>query len=258
MLLYKPIVDLSKTDMLRKSIPYLCLSLLLACTGTKESKETAQSAASPTEEKEQWKDLFNGKDLTGWEVLGGDANFSVEDGMIVGLTEKGLPNCFLATKETYADFILEANFKIDSFINSGIQIRSNTYKRDTTTAYLNGRLEEGTRDWEAGRVYGYQIEIDPSARAWTGGFYEEGGRGWLTPLKDNPSAQQAFKMNDWNHFKIEADGNSFKTWINGVEAVSTTDDSHSTGFIALQLHGANREEQMGQKVYYKNIRIKEL
>ena len=233
--------------MLKSSIYFFCLTtLLFAC-----------SEPQKTTDKE-WQDLFNGMSLEGWEVLGGDANFYVEDGTIVGLTEMGLPNCFLVTKKIYRDFILEADFKIDSLINSGIQFRSNTYQEATTTPYLNGKLEESTRDWEAGRVYGYQAEIDPSARSWTGGFYEEGGRGWLVPLKDNQAARDAFKPLDWNHFKIEAKGNQFKTWINGVQAVSITDDANEEGFFGLQLHGTKDEKKVGQKVYYKNIKLKEL
>ncbi|WKN46114.1 3-keto-disaccharide hydrolase [Tunicatimonas pelagia] len=231
---------------------------LLGCSPPSNNSEEVTKEKQATTSSEEWQFLFNGDDLSGWEVLGGDANFYVEDGMIVGLTEKGLPNCFLATQGEYDDFVLEVEFKIDSAINSGVQIRSATYERDTTIAYINGKLEEGSRDWEAGRVYGYQVEIDPSERAWTGGFYEEGGRGWLVPLTGQPKAQEAFRAGDWNRFKIRAEGNTFKTWINDVEAVQTTDEQHSKGFIALQLHGAGREEQVGQKVYYRNIRIKEL
>jgi hypothetical protein len=107
-------------------------------------------------------------------------------------------------------------------------------------------------------VNGYQIEIDPSDRAWTGGFYEEGGRGWLVPLNENERARKAFKQGEWNHFKIIADGNHFQTWINGVQAVETTDDKASNGFIALQLHSINNEDQLGLRVLWKNIRIHEL
>jgi hypothetical protein len=123
---------------------------------------------------------------------------------------------------------------------------------------VNGRLVESTREWEAGRVNGYQIEIDPSDRAWTGGFYEEGGRGWLVPLNENEAARQAFKQGDWNHFRIVAEGNTFKTWINGVQAVVTTDDKASNGFIALQLHGIRNEEQVGLRILWKNMKIREL
>jgi len=231
---------------------------LWGCAPSSTSSEETTNEESTVTAEDEWQPLFNGTDLSGWEVLGGEANFYVEDGVIVGLTEEDLPNCFLATQNEYEDFILEVEFKIDSAINSGVQIRSDTYEQDTTTSYVNGQLEEGTRDWESGRVYGYQIEIDPSDRAWTGGFYEEGGRGWLVPLKDQPKAQEAFEANDWNHFRIRAEGNHFQTWINDIEAVQTTDDQHDQGFIALQLHGAWKEEQIGQKVYYRNIRIREL
>ena len=211
-----------------------------------------------TEDIEEWESLFNGENLEGWEVLGGEGNFFVEDNAIVGETKIGLPNTFLATKKNYEDFILEVDFKIDEGINSGVQIRSDVYEKDTTTSYIAGNLEEGTRDWEAGRVHGYQIEIDPSERAWTGGFYEEGGRGWLQPLNENEAARNAFRQGEWNHFRIMADDNKFRTWINDIEAVNTTDEVADAGFIALQLHSVRSEEQEGKRIMWKNIRIKEI
>jgi hypothetical protein len=206
-----------------------------------------------------WVDLFNGEDLTGWEVKGApESNFFVEDGMLVAETKMGLPNTFLATTKNYSNFELELDFKVNTGMNTGVQIRSDVYDEPTTTPYLNGRLEEGTRDWDIGTVHGYQIEIDPSERAWSGGFYEEGGRGWLVPLTENEEARKAFRPEDWNHFRIIADGNQFQTWINGVKAVETTDDKASTGFIALQLHSIRDEDQLGLRVLWKNIRIREL
>jgi hypothetical protein len=206
-----------------------------------------------------WVDLFNGTDLEGWEVKGApESNFFVEDGILVAETKMGLPNTFLATKKNYGNFELEVEFKVDQGMNSGVQIRSGVYDEPTTTPYLNGRLEESTHDWEVGRVNGYQIEIDPSERSWTGGFYEEGGRGWLVPLTENEAARKAFKPGEWNHFRIMADGNRFQTWINGVQAVETTDDKSGTGFIALQLHSIRNEDQAGLRVLWKNIRIHEL
>jgi hypothetical protein len=206
-----------------------------------------------------WVVLFNGSDLEGWEVKGApESNFFVEDGILVAETKMGLPNTFLATTKNFANFELEVEFKVDIGMNSGVQIRSGVYEEPTTTPYLNGRLEKGTRDWEVGKVNGYQIEIDPSDRAWTGGFYEEGGRGWLVPLNENEQARKAFKQGEWNHFRIIADGNHFQTWINGVLAVETTDDKASNGFIALQLHSINNEDQLGLRVLWKNIRIHEL
>jgi hypothetical protein len=230
---------------------------LIGCNpANQNSVEAANNEADTT--SGDWTMLFNGENLEGWEVNGGDANFYVEDGAIVGLTEEDVPNSFLVTENEYDDFVLELEFKIDPEINSGVQIRSGVYEKDTTTAYLSGKLEEGTRDWPAGRFHGYQIEIDPSDRAWTGGFYEEGGRGWLQPLTENEEAQKAFKQNEWNHLKIKADGNHFETWINGLKAADTTDDLARSGFIGLQLHSAWKDEQVGKKVWFKNIKIKEL
>ncbi|NND07766.1 MAG: DUF1080 domain-containing protein [Saprospiraceae bacterium] len=209
--------------------------------------------------QDNWQHLFNAKNLEGWEVKGAaESNFFVEDGILVAETKLGLPNTFLATTKEYEDFELEVEFWVPDGINTGVQIRSDVYSAETTTPYLNGKLEASERTWEAGRVHGYQIEIDPSARAWTGGFYEEGGRGWLVPLSDNEQARQAFKNNDWNHFRIMADGKHFKSWINGVMAVDTHDDMAVSGFIALQLHSIKNQEQEGKQIRWRNIRIKEL
>ncbi len=206
-----------------------------------------------------WIDLFNGTDLEGWEVKGGpESNFFAEDGILVAETKMGLPNTFLATAKNFSNFELEVDFKVDKGMNSGVQIRSGVYEEPTSTLYMNGRLEESPHDWEAGTVHGYQVEIDPSDRAWTGGFYEEGGRGWLVPLTGNEEARKAFRQGEWNHFRIIADGNRFQTWINGVKAVETTDDDAAAGFIALQLHSISSEDQQGLRVLWKNIRIREL
>lgn len=245
-----------------KSWAALCLAatVFTACqSGQQDSSDAASEDATAIETTdEEWTMLFNGEDFTGWHVEDGDPNFYVEDETIIGITEEDLPNTFLVTDETYDDFVLELDFKIDSSINSGVQIRSTSYEEDTTTPYLSGQLEESTRDWEAGKFYGYQVEIDPSDRAWTGGFYEEGGRGWLQPVTENEEGRKAFKPGEWNHMRIEAEGNHFQTYVNGVKVSDYRDDSASSGHIGLQLHGAWREEQIGQQVMFKNIRIKEL
>jgi len=185
-----------------------------------------------------WTPLFDGKTLTGWEQLNGSAIYKVEDGAIVGLTVRGSPNSFLCTKKVYSDFILELDFKVDPKLNSGVQIRS-----------------ESRPDYRNWRVHGYQVEIDPSARAWSGGIYDEARRGWLFPLKDKPKAQKAFKQGQWNHFRIEAIGDRIRTWINGVPAADLRDDMTLTGFIGLQVHG---NKTSGLEVRWRNIRIKDL
>ncbi len=189
--------------------------------------------------QEGWVDLFNGKNLKGWKQLNGKASYEAKEGMIVGTTVLKTPNSFLTTKQEYGDFILEFDYKVDPQLNSGVQIRSHSYK-----------------EYNNGRVHGYQIEIDPSDRGWSAGIYDEARRGWLYPLQDNPPAQKAFKQNEWNHYHIEAIGNNIKTWINGVPAANLIDDADASGFIGLQVHGVgNNKEKEGIQVIWKNIRI---
>ncbi len=211
------------------------------------------------QQETEWTELFNGENLDGWEILGADeSNFYVEDGILVAETKMGLPNTFLAAKKHYSNFELEAEFKVNEGMNTGIQYRSSQWEKDTVTPYTDGKLVQKDRAWTAGTIHGYQYEIDPSERAWSGGFYEEGERGWIISLKDNEEARAAFKPEDWNHLKIVADGNHIQTWINGVPAFDTFDDKASSGFIALQLHSIKREDQLGLKTLWKYVRIKEL
>ena len=145
---------------------------------------------------------------------------------------------FLATTKNYGDFILEFDFKVDDGLNSGVQFRSLSLK-----------------DYNKGRVHGYQFEIDPSPRAWTGGIYDEARRGWLYPMTMNPPAQTAFKNGDWNKARIEAIGNSIRTWVNGVPCANIWDDVTLNGFIALQVHSIGDKAHEGKTVSWKDIRI---
>ncbi len=208
--------------------------------------------------EEGWRDLFDGQTLNGWKVLGGEADFYVEDGMIVCNTKLDIDGGYLVTEDTFDDFLLELDVKIDTTLNSGVQIRGRVWDKDTTTMYLSGKGELLERTWPAGYVWGYQIEVDPSGRAWSGGLYEPGNRGWLVTLADKEEARRAFKPLEWNHYKIFAKGDTIRTWVNGVACVDTTDSVSSSGFIGLQFHKAYREDQVDKKVLWKNIRIKEI
>ncbi|MBT3374218.1 MAG: DUF1080 domain-containing protein [Lentisphaerae bacterium] len=186
-----------------------------------------------------WRKLFNGTSLDGWVQRGGTAKYAVQDGAIVGLSVKGTPNSFLCTDRDYANFILEYEFKVHPTLNSGVQIRSNSLKE-----YRNGR------------VHGYQVEIDPGKRAWSGGIYDEGRRGWLYDLKNNEAARKAFKQGEWNHVRVEAIGSSIRTWQNGVSAADLTDDMTPTGFIALQVHATGSTTPLD--VSWRGLRILDL
>ena len=188
---------------------------------------------------QKWQSLFNGKNLSGWTQRGGKAVYKVENGTIVGYTKMNTDNSFLCTKKNYGDFILEFDFRIDDALNSGVQLRSHSLK-----SYMNGR------------VHGYQFEIDPSPRAWTGGIYDEARRAWLYPLTKNPAAQPAYKKGEWNHARVEAIGTSIRTWVNGVACADLFDDADLSGFIALQVHGIGKDQSKeGKTVAWRNIRI---
>ena len=187
---------------------------------------------------QNWEPLFNGKNLKGWKKLNGKAEYKIVDDAIVGVSKMGTPNTFLATTKNYGDFILEFDFKVDDGLNSGVQIRS-----------------ESKKEYNKGRVHGYQFEIDPSKRAWSGGIYDEARRNWIYSLNWNPSARTAFKNNAWNKARIEAIGNSIRTWINGVPCANIWDDMTPVGFIALQVHAIGNAADEGKTVSWKNIRI---
>ncbi|MSU24681.1 MAG: DUF1080 domain-containing protein [Opitutus sp.] len=203
-----------------------------------------------------WVNLFDGKTLDGWEQHSGKALYRVEDGAIVGKTVIKTDNSFLCTKKTYGDFILEFEFKVAPDMNSGVQFRSEFYTK-ATEAVVNGKKK---RTFPADRVFGYQYEIDPSPRAYTGGVYDEARRGWLVDLKDNTAAQQAFKKGDWNLARIECHGDHIQTWINGVKAADLKDSMTLRGLIALQVHqiGDGTKKPAGEEIRWRNIRIKEL
>ncbi len=186
----------------------------------------------------QWKKLAK-KDLSGWEQLNGTAPFKLEKSIVTGTTVLDSPNSFLCTKEKYGDFILEFDTWFDPQMNSGVQFRS-----------------ESRPDYQNGRVHGYQVELDPSDRAWSGGIYDEARRGWLYTLDKNPRGQKALKAGEWNHYRVEAIGNSIRTWINGVPCADLVDAMTPKGFIALQVHSVGKDEsRVGLQVKWKNIRI---
>lgn len=186
-----------------------------------------------------WQDIFDGTTLNGWTQRNGKAKYTVEDGCVVGTTVLGEPNSFMCTDVIYGDFILEYEFLVHPNMNSGVQIRSNSYP-----------------EYKDGRVHGYQVEIDPSDRAWTAGIYDEARRGWLNNLENNEAARKAFKQNEWNQIRVEAKGDSIKTWLNGTPAADLTDGMTSRGFIALQVHSTKEPEPM--QIKWRNIRLQDL
>lgn len=199
------------------------------------------SSVSGAENDSEWTALFNGKSLNGWRRVNGNASYVVVNGAIVGTTRSDSPNSFLATEKTYKDFILEFEVRQDGGpANSGVQIRS-----------------AARADYRQGRVFGYQLEIDPSPRNWSGGLYDEQRRGWLYPGSLNPLAHNIYRFGEWNHYRIEAIGSSIRTWVNGTPVSYVIDEMSSEGFIALQIHSIDSPDEAGRRTSWRNIRIRE-
>jgi len=232
----------------------LTLLGLFSCGGS--SEQAAEVEEVTVADDSEWVNMFTTDTKDGWTQLNGQAEYEIKDGVVIGTTKAGEPNSFLATEKMYSDFILEYEVMVDTALNSGVQIRSGQYEKDSTYMTKNGQGEMVERKREKGRVRGYQVEIDPSPRSYSGGIYDEARRGWLQNLAENEEAQKAFKRDDWNKFRVEAMGDTLRTYVNGVQAVEVVDDMDASGFIALQVHSIRTDDTL--QVMWRNIRIKEM
>lgn len=208
---------------------------LLALAGAATACGSAQDRQK---EKDGFVRLFDGKSINGWVQRGGEAVYTVEGEAIVGRTVLNTPNSFLCPDGEYDNFVLEFEVKLNSDLNSGVQIRSHS-----------------TPEYREGRVYGYQVEIDPSPRGYSGGIYDEARRGWLQSPESNPEAVGAFKAGEWNAYTVEAVGDRIRTWVNGVAVADLVDGVDRSGFIGFQVHSA---EKAGLEVRWRNIWLKKL
>jgi len=180
--------------------------------------------------KSQAVSLYNGKDLSGWEIYGTE-KWYVEDGLLICESGPDAEYGYLATKKTFKDFELTLDFKQEADGNSGVFFRSSI---------------EGTK------ISGWQAEVAPPGHN-SGGIYESYGREWL--IKPDPEKDKALKMGEWNTMKIKAVGDKVTTWINGQMMVEIEDSKigSAEGSIALQIHSGG-----GIKVLWRNINIEEL
>lgn len=186
-------------------------------------------------------DLFNGKNLDGWSQRNGTATYRVDGDSIVGTTSEGSPNSFLCTDKVYGNFELKFDVKVDSALNSGVQIRSQTKEN---------KPEE--------RVNGPQVEISTEGVA--GYIYGESAGGWMTPDADRKSHQH-FRDGQWNSYHIVAFGNRIQTWVNGQQVSDLTHEerfqSHPAGFIGLQVHSIGRGTGP-YEVRWRNLKLRDL
>lgn len=205
-----------------------------AVPATHGGRATAQQASAAP-----WQNLTPKAGLAGWRATGGDATYTVENGELVGRAMPGKANSWLVSDARFGDYIMEFEAKTDPTLNSGVMVRG-----------------QSRADYRNGVVHGYQAEIDPSPRGWSGGMYDEQRRQWLYSLGRNDAARQTFRSGDWNRYRIEAIGNRIRTWINGVPATDIVDDTDARGFIAFQVHAVPDEiAARHPEVRFRNVRI---
>ena len=183
------------------------------------------------------KNLFNGKDLTGWK--GQPEFWSVRDGAITGRTTTEMPvkeNTFLIWEGEVGDFELHFKYKIvdaagkaGGFGNSGVQYRSKVVKPEYSV------LSGYQADFEVGKTY-------------SGILYEEKGRGILAKRGEkvvihegeaankpkievtgevgkSEEIQAAIHPADWNEYVVIAKGGHLQHFINGKQTVDVTDET---------------------------------
>ncbi|MEM6570576.1 MAG: family 16 glycoside hydrolase [Planctomycetota bacterium] len=207
---------------------------------TSPSSSTFPPPVLPSFERGPWRSILSD---TEWVVRGGDGAFEVtDDGTLVGTSRPGTPNTYFTSTETFDDFELTFDVRVDERLNSGVQIRSE----------VDGGFEE-----RRGQPLGFQVEIDPSDRAWSGGLYETGGRTWVQPLHRRPYARRAWRQGAWNHYRILCEDDRIRTWINGVPAADLHDATRLDGHIGFQVHGvADVAEPL--KVEWRKVRLRPL
>ncbi len=200
-------------------------------------------SAFAADKEEGWVNLFNGKNLEGWTQKNGTATYRVEGDTIVGKTNEGSPNSFLATNKDYGNFELTFEVKVDDALNSGVQIRSASIK-----------------ERDNGRVHGPQVEISTDGMA--GFIYGEATPfGWLSSdeSRKNEAANKAFKKGEWNKYRVLCEGTSIKTWVNDVPVADLKEEKtkQASGFIALQVHGIAKGAGPFE-VRWRNIKVREI
>ncbi|NNF03866.1 MAG: DUF1080 domain-containing protein [Rhodothermales bacterium] len=239
----------------RSDVVYTVLVGILVASVGCASPDTPEASADT--QSADCHALFDGQSLDGWHRIGA-ADFTADNGMIVGRAMHGIPNSFLSSDESYGDFDLSLEFNVDEAFNSGVQFRS-AQASDTLhfrhQAGSGGRFTQITRP---GRVWGYQADIDPTPRGWTAHIYEEAGRGWLQTLAAD--ADTTLKLNPidpgaWHTLRIRAEGDTMRTWLDHNPVATLVDTLRSDGFIALQVHAVGSPEEAGKTVRFRSISV---
>jgi hypothetical protein len=186
----------------------LTLAFLVACGGGRNDVD-----------EEGWRTLFNGSDLSGWNVVG-DANWRVEER--AARADRSTAASFLVSEDSYGDFDLELEFWVDPEANSGVFLRCQDAATIADTSCYEANIFD-TRPDQTYRTGAIVNVAEPAEFIYTGG--------------------------QWNRLKITADGPRLQVTLNGRPMVDTRDSRFSRGPIALQYAAG--------QVMFRNVRIRE-
>ncbi|HVF89874.1 MAG TPA: DUF1080 domain-containing protein [Blastocatellia bacterium] len=174
-------------------------------------------ADSPRKSKnkgeKKWTELFNGKDLTGWKMIG-KGNFVVEDGALVSRGGLGLGLLWYEAK-TFRDFVLQVEWKVKTECsNSGIFVRFPEKSDDPWYSVRNG----------------YEIQIDDCDKKGlknrTGAIYDLSA---ATRVASKPAGE-------WNLYEISVVGQHYTVVLNGEKVNEFDGERGREGYIGLQAH----------------------
>lgn len=181
-----------------------------------------------------WTPLFNGKDLSGWEAVGGSADcWAWENGRVVC---KGGKGGWLCTKEQYGDFEIELDYNCPKDGNSGVFIRAPREGHTSKVGMEIQILDDDAKIHEKIKPFQHTASI----------------YGVVPPSK--PAQKPA---GEWNTIHIRCKGDQVTVTLNGEKVVDADMNAHDElkgrprkGFIGLQNHGSGLE--------FRNVRLKKL
>lgn len=197
----------------------------------------AQTPAIPTG---PWKDLFNKKDLTGWNSVG-NPPWNVVDGVLQ--MKGGSAKTYLIWPEPIKDMELEVTYKLSTAnANSGIQVRSQCADKSKTLPTCGGTYV----------VCGPQLDV---AQAYSGRLFEECAAFLKQDGPDIDNCRRSLKVGDWTTTTARVEGSKISIWLNGTFCLdyTFTNTEHLNGSIfALQSHPPF------DLIEWKSIRIRKL
>ncbi|MBI1897495.1 MAG: DUF1080 domain-containing protein [Acidobacteria bacterium] len=188
----------------------------------------------------EWRPLFNGKDLTGWTIVGPE-RWVVEDGTILGESVKGKDG-FIKTEKSYKDFQAFLRFRCETPINSGF--------------FYHSDIEE-----DISKIRFIQVEIDNRIGRHTGGLHgdhtpELKGRGWI--VWPAPELETVIRPYEWNDMLVAVEGQRVRTFLNGVQMIDFTypDPRNTDGIIALQIHPGEQSRIRFKDIYIRDLTVR--